>query len=61
MVKLDSDTCRCHDAECPKREQCMRWLARNDIGLWISHTNTLRKTNEDCKYYIPDDQHDKRN
>ena len=29
MIHLMNDECRCHDAGCPERMSCLRWLARD--------------------------------
>ena len=30
--RLPNDWCRCHDEQCPVREQCKRWLDRANDG-----------------------------
>jgi hypothetical protein len=39
-----NDVCRCHDAECPDRETCARWVYRQvaDRSGWASHAKSLR-------------------
>lgn len=41
MRKLPYDICRCHDAGCPQRESCLRWLCRTDEGDHIVQSPSL--------------------
>ena len=55
---LDHDICRCHDAGCDEREQCLRWLCREDEGNeGVSHCGSLKPYDEPimdpCPLRIP--------
>ena len=42
---LNDDVCRCHDAECPEREECQRWLDRGRCSrpnARVVHASSLR-------------------
>ena len=56
MNVLDDDTCRCSDAECPDRGDCLRWLARDDVGMWLSFSASLfpagRRREDGCPNQI---------
>jgi len=41
MAALAHDTCRCHDADCKERHECLRWLHRNDRGRRIVHADRV--------------------
>ena len=53
--RLPYDVCRCHDAACPERTECARWLQRAPENLpnWarLTHAETLRH-GEVCEYKI---------
>lgn len=57
MKNLSNDTCRCHDAGCDEKEQCLRWLCRNDEGKRVSHCGSLKPYDEPimnpCPLRIP--------
>lgn len=38
---MNDDTCRCHDAGCDTKDNCQRWINRNDKGGNISHMPSL--------------------
>jgi len=38
---LPNDRARCHDALCPFREDCLRFLRRGDEGPSIAHVQTM--------------------
>jgi hypothetical protein len=38
---LSNDICRCHDAGCPERERCARWIARTDDHREIERAASL--------------------
>lgn len=42
-IHLHADDCRCHDAGCPERETCLRWLdrARGDHRRHGTHSPRL--------------------
>lgn len=43
---LRDDCCRCHDHECPDREECQRWTDR-DLGNGVTpHAYLMRKGQE---------------
>jgi hypothetical protein len=41
-MRLPYDICRCHDEDCPQREDCLRWLDRKKSGARTSHVDTMR-------------------
>lgn len=40
-MSLPYDVCRCHDAECPMRENCQRWTHRQDEAPNVVHAMTM--------------------
>lgn len=46
--KLPDDVCRCHDDGCPEREECKRYLQRNNGGVHVVHAATLREGTGKC-------------
>jgi len=52
-MSLLNDIARCHDAACPQRCSCLRWLERDTGGARTSHVATLRFLAGDCHGYIP--------
>jgi hypothetical protein len=38
---MNNDICRCHDAGCDERENCQRWINRNDMENNIPHSPSL--------------------
>ena len=47
------DMCRCYDSECPDRDRCKRYLARNDIGIGPHSTSLMDPQTETCQYFMP--------
>jgi hypothetical protein len=48
MKHLPYDICRCHNAGCPERETCLRWLDRRietKNGEWTVHSGSLYPSN----------------
>ena len=52
-MTLLNDIARCHDAACPQRTSCLRWLERDTGGERTSHVATLRFLAGDCLNRIP--------
>lgn len=40
--RLPGDTTRCHDGQCGARDQCERFIQRNDRGDWVARATTLK-------------------
>jgi hypothetical protein len=38
---MTNDICRCHDDGCSEREQCLRWLLRDDYSGEAPHMPSL--------------------
>ncbi len=48
-----NDICYCHDAACPQKDGCYRYVNRDKVA-WASHTATLRDPETGlCAYFIP--------
>lgn len=47
--RLLADICRCHDAECPQRGDCLRWIERKTGADWTPHQATFRNGDGVCK------------
>ncbi len=42
-MPLPADRCRCHDARCPERDSCLRWIERFPMrGQWVVQSDSLR-------------------
>lgn len=54
-MTLPHDTARCHDAACPQRRQCLRWIERHGGTDHTLQVATLRITAEPCPHLIPRD------
>lgn len=39
--KLPNDYCRCQGEGCDRKEECVRYLAREQIGMWTPMANRL--------------------
>jgi hypothetical protein len=53
MTAFDNDICYCHDAACPQKDQCYRYVNRTLVE-WASHTSSLRDPETGhCEYFIP--------
>jgi hypothetical protein len=49
---MSGDFTRCHDAACPQRHQCRRWLERDAGWEKTSHVATLRVLKGDCQFFL---------
>jgi hypothetical protein len=47
---LPMDICRCHNEDCPLRQECARFVFRFDTKLGTSHT-TYEPDDEGCAHY----------
>jgi len=52
LMTLPASYARCHDAACPQRTSCLRWLERDTGGERTSHVATLRFLAGICHGYI---------
>lgn len=50
---MSGDFTRCHDAACPERRECRRWLERESGWERTSHVATLRQVRGPCVQRIP--------
>ena len=49
-MKLPNDVFRCHNGTCPFRENCLRWILREDYGRIVSAYMIPSATG--CQYMI---------
>lgn len=53
MQFIANDICRCHDAKCPEREQCLRLVYRECKAERTPHCDSLRPLDQsECKSKI---------
>jgi hypothetical protein len=56
IPNISNDMCRCHDDSCPEKEQCLRWLRREDPDR-CPHVATLRpfhvSSDDECPAMMP--------
>ena len=53
MHRLEDNIPRCHDATCPRRERCLRWLERDVGNRWVPMHSSLRQPGAaSCLYQI---------
>lgn len=53
MYHLSADYGRCLDNECPKCEDCLRWLCRDVGDRWVSMQYSFRQPGSgSCLYQI---------
>ena len=52
-MTLPHDTARCHDAVCPQRHTCLRWLHRETGWERTSHVATFRQLPTACSHHLP--------
>jgi len=49
-MKLPNDVFRCHNGTCPFRENCLRWILREDYGRIVSAY--IVPSADGCRYMI---------
>ena len=58
-MRLSDDICRCRDADCPERNDCERWLQRENGGQRMVSADSLfpfqslSVVTDPCPYRIP--------
>ncbi|MBP6581865.1 MAG: hypothetical protein KA204_00085 [Chromatiaceae bacterium] len=53
MTLFKDDICYCHDAKCPQKDRCYRYVNRTLVE-YAPHTATLRDpATGNCEYFIP--------
>lgn len=52
---LSSDVCRCLGDNCPVRQNCLRWLGRNDQLPMLTFIATGEFINGVCSYWLKEE------
>jgi len=54
-VSMINDICRCLDKGCLKKEQCKRWIYRENGGERTPYCESFRKDDQECDFFMEEE------